>query len=78
MDTFIGLAVGAQITPMIPKPTWEAAVSVFLVCFARSSLMWFRDHPIPEKIPDTTSVETVITTKTESNIKYETPSPPQR
>lgn len=55
MDAVIGLAVGAAATTEITKPNWQAALAVFGVTFARSCLMWMKDHPIPEKLPDGTT-----------------------
>lgn len=53
MDAVIGLSVGAAASSEIAKPNWKAAVAVFGVCFFRSCLMYFRDHQLPEKLPDT-------------------------
>lgn len=53
MDAVIGLSVGAAATPDIMKPNWKAAVAVFGVCFLRSCLMYFKDHKLPEKLPET-------------------------
>ena len=54
MDAVIGLAVGAIVSVDVPKPNWQAAVAVFGVVFLRSCVMYFKDHPIPEKLPDGT------------------------
>jgi hypothetical protein len=54
VDAVIGLAVGAAVSTDVTKPNWKAAASVFGVTFIRSCFMYFRDHPIPEKLPDGT------------------------
>lgn len=53
IDSVVGLAVGAAATTDIAKPNWQAAVAVFGVTFARSCLAYFKDNPIPEKLPET-------------------------
>src|SRR6266700_617427 len=60
MDAFIGLSVGAAVTSDITKPNWQAAAAVFVVSFARSGLMYFKDNPLPAKLPDVT-IETTTT-----------------
>lgn len=52
VDAAIGLAVGASVSPEVAKPTLLAILSIFGVSYGRSCLMWFKDHPIPEKLPD--------------------------
>lgn len=52
VDAAIGLAVGAAVTSEVSKPTFLAVLSIFGTTFGRSCLMYFRDHPIPEKLPD--------------------------
>lgn len=59
VDAGIGLAVGSVVSNTVQVPNWQMLASVFLVSFGRSALMYFRDHPIPEKLPDTTTTETV-------------------
>lgn len=53
MDAVIGLAVGAAASADVAKPNWKVAVSVFGVTFLRSCLMYFRDNPLPERLPET-------------------------
>lgn len=53
MDAVIGLAVGAAASTEIAKPNWKAALAVFGVSFARSCIMYFKDNPLPERLPET-------------------------
>lgn len=54
VDGAIGLAVGAAISDNVEKPTAAALLSIFVTSFGRSCLMWFKDNPIPEKLPEST------------------------
>ncbi len=72
MDAFIGLSVGAAVTTDITKPNWQAALAVFAVSFLRSGLTYFRDHPLPEKLP---VVETITETTTRSTTPPHEESP---
>lgn len=54
VDAAIGLAVGASITNDVSKPTFVAVLCIFGTTFGRSCLMYFKDHPLPEKLPETT------------------------
>ncbi len=54
VDGAIGLAVGAAVSSEVSKPTFLAILAIFGTTFGRSCLMYLRDHPIPEKLPEET------------------------
>lgn len=52
---FIGQAVGAGVDPAhFAIPSWRTAAYTFAVVFAIQVIGYFKDHPLPEKLPDTT------------------------
>jgi hypothetical protein len=72
MDAVIGLAVGAAVTVTVPSPTWEAGVAVFLTTFARSILMYLKDHPLPDKLPEELESLPVTITQTKETTQTTT------
>lgn len=52
-DDFIGLAVGAAISSSIHAIDWRGAAAVFATTAVRSALQYFRDNPLPPKLPET-------------------------
>lgn len=53
VDAFIGLAVGAAVTAQVQAIDWKGTLAVFATSWARSALMYFKDHPLPEQLPET-------------------------
>lgn len=52
IDAVIGLSVGAATSDSVTKPNWQAALAVFGTSFVRSCFLYFKSHPLPEKLPD--------------------------
>lgn len=50
-DAFVGLAVGSAVSPSISAINWQGALAVFATTWFRSTLQYFRDNPLPEKLP---------------------------
>lgn len=73
MDAVIGLAVGNNVSPMIPAASWQIACSVFVVSFIRSMLKYVVDHPLPDKLPEDDSPTPITVTQTKTTQTTITP-----
>ena len=54
LDGFLGLAAGAAVSESVVKPNWQVAAAIFATAFVRNALLYFKEHPIPEKLPEQT------------------------
>jgi hypothetical protein len=53
---FIGQAVGAGLDPAnFSIPSWRTAAYTFAVVFSIQVIGYFKDNPLPDKLPDTPS-----------------------
>lgn len=52
---FVGQAVGAGLDPAhFNIPDWRTIAYTFCVVFSISALGYFKDNPLPDKLPETT------------------------
>jgi hypothetical protein len=63
LDGFLGLAAGAAISESVTKPNWQVAAAIFGTAFVRNALVYFKEHPVPEKLPELTQPPFSVTLK---------------
>lgn len=53
---FLGLAGGSALDPEhVSAPSWRTALYIFGVSFVLSALGYFKDNPLPSRLPQTTA-----------------------
>ena len=56
LDGFLGIAAGAAVSDSVTKPNWQVAAAIFGTAFIRNALAYFKEHPVPEKLPELTQL----------------------
>lgn len=54
VDAFIGLAVGAAVSPDVHAMDWRGCLAVFGTTYVRQVFLYFKANPIPEKLSEPT------------------------
>lgn len=60
--SFVTQAAGSGLYPQkIAPPTWEYAANTFLIVAVIQMLGYFKDHPLPDRLPETKAPFPTIT-----------------